>query len=58
MEPIAIGLRTVGHESPTPPKSTQCGATHADCPNAWRGSCELSAGHGGSHLCSACKSYF
>ena len=51
-------------EKPTPkevqpPQMDQaCGATHNDCPNTWKGTCERPAGHEGSHLCSSCKSMF
>jgi hypothetical protein len=35
-----------------------CGMTHQDCPNTWKGACELSGPHDGPHLCSSCKSTF
>jgi hypothetical protein len=35
-----------------------CGVTHDDCPNTWKGTCDLSAPHDGSHHCSACHSLF
>lgn len=35
-----------------------CGVTHEDCPSTWKGSCDLSAPHDGSHHCSACGSAF
>lgn len=42
-----------------PPKSASaCGATHNDCANTFKGTCEREAGHEGSHFCSSCKSYF
>jgi len=36
----------------------ECGATHDDCPNSWKGTCDRSAGHDGSHHCSKCNSSF
>lgn len=41
-----------------PVKAGECGASHSDCPNTWKGTCELPAGHSGSHFCSKCNSYF
>lgn len=39
-------------------KSSECGATHSDCPNSWQGSCDREAGHDGSHHCDKCNSLF
>ena len=41
-----------------PCASSECGAIHGDCPNAWKGSCDHEAGHSGSHHCDKCQSYF
>jgi hypothetical protein len=43
-----------------PPKfnSSECGATHTECPNTWKGTCTRPVGHDGSHFCSQCNSYF
>lgn len=38
--------------------SSECGATHQDCPNTIKGTCDREAGHSGSHSCSACRSAF
>jgi hypothetical protein len=38
--------------------SAECGATHNDCPNTWKGTCDRAAGHDGSHHCSSCNSVF
>jgi hypothetical protein len=38
--------------------SGDCGATHADCPNTWKGSCDRASGHDGSHHCSSCNGLF
>ncbi len=37
---------------------TSCGAQHDDCPSSWKGTCDRSASHDGSHHCSACNSAF
>jgi hypothetical protein len=39
-------------------KSSECGATHGECPNAFKGSCDRPPGHDGSHHCDRCSSYF
>lgn len=39
-------------------KSSDCGSTHVNCPNAWKGTCDREAGHAGSHHCSSCNSTF
>lgn len=36
----------------------ECGATHNDCPNTWKGTCDRSAGHSDSHHCNRCNSVF
>ena len=38
--------------------SSECGATHGDCPNTWQGTCDREAGHDGSHHCNRCNSAF
>jgi hypothetical protein len=38
--------------------ASECGATHGDCPNTWKGTCDREAGHDGSHHCSSCNSVF
>ncbi len=38
--------------------SSECGSTHDDCPNTWKGSCDREAGHSGSHHCDKCQSAF
>lgn len=38
--------------------ASECGASHGDCPNTWKGSCDREAGHSGSHHCDKCNSYF
>lgn len=38
--------------------AAECGATHMDCPNTWKGTCDREAGHDGSHHCSSCNSVF
>jgi hypothetical protein len=38
--------------------ASECGATHGDCPNTWKGTCDREAGHDGSHHCSRCNSVF
>jgi len=35
-----------------------CGVEHTDCPNTWKGTCDRSASHDGSHHCSSCNSLF
>jgi hypothetical protein len=35
-----------------------CGVLHDDCPNAWKGSCDRSSPHDGSHHCGSCNSSF
>lgn len=35
-----------------------CGATHDDCPSTWKGTCDLSSPHDGSHHCGSCNSMF
>lgn len=39
-------------------KASDCGATHGDCPNTWKGTCNREAGHDGSHHCSSCNMAF
>lgn len=39
-------------------KSSGCGATHGDCPNPWKGTCDREAGHDGSHHCGSCNMAF
>lgn len=39
-------------------KDSACGATHDNCPNAWKGTCDRDGGHDGSHHCSSCNSIF
>jgi hypothetical protein len=36
----------------------ECGVTHDDCPNSWKGTCDRSPGHAGSHHCSKCQMVF
>ncbi|HEX4952794.1 MAG TPA: hypothetical protein VF017_05295 [Thermoanaerobaculia bacterium] len=45
-------------DSQDPEDQGECGATHGDCPNSWKGSCDRSAGHDGSHHCGSCNSSF
>lgn len=40
------------------PAASECGATHSDCPNTWKGTCDREAGHDGSHHCSQCNGVF
>ncbi len=35
-----------------------CGATHGDCPNTWKGTCDRESGHDGAHHCSSCNGLF
>jgi hypothetical protein len=42
----------------TPCGASECGATHSDCANTWKGSCDREAGHEGSHHCNRCQSVF
>ncbi|HEX6904828.1 MAG TPA: hypothetical protein VF789_34290 [Thermoanaerobaculia bacterium] len=41
-----------------PCAASECGVTHSDCPNTWKGTCDREAGHSGSHHCDKCMSYF
>lgn len=38
--------------------NSECGVSHGDCPNTWKGSCNREAGHSGSHFCDKCLSPF
>jgi hypothetical protein len=38
--------------------ASECGATHSDCANTWKGTCDREAGHDGSHHCNRCQSVF
>lgn len=38
--------------------ASECGATHDDCPNTWKGTCDSEAGHSGSHHCDKCHGAF
>jgi hypothetical protein len=35
-----------------------CGVVHEDCPNTWKGTCDRSAPHDGSHHCDRCNAAF
>jgi hypothetical protein len=35
-----------------------CGSTHGDCPNSWKGTCDRDGGHDGGHHCSSCNMVF
>lgn len=64
----AAGIATLGKENAMPSdkkketariaKSSECGATHSDCPNSWQGCCDREVGHDGSHHCDKCNSLF
>ena len=39
-------------------KASECGVTHGDCINSWKGTCDREDGHSGSHHCSSCGMVF
>lgn len=38
--------------------ASECGVTHSDCINTWKGTCDREADHSGSHHCSSCGMTF
>ena len=62
MEPKETAMKTKNPSKDevkfTPCGASECGATHDDCPNTWKGTCDREAGHSGSHHCDRCQSVF